>query len=44
MEAIVTKVLAMVQEILAYVQEPDAANIIEIIKNALSDLLGGIGL
>ncbi len=44
MEAIVTKILAMVQEILAYVQEADAANIVEIIKNSLGDLLGGLGL
>lgn len=44
MEAIVTQVLDMVQKILSFVQEGEAAGIIEIIKNSLGSLLGGLGL
>lgn len=44
MENIVTEILAMVQKILAYFQEGDAVNVIEIIKTSLGDLLGGLGL
>lgn len=35
---IVTEILAMVQEILNFTKEPEAAGIIEIIKNALSSI------
>lgn len=44
MENFVNEILAMVQNILAYFQEGDAVNVIEIIKTSLSELLGGIGL
>ena len=44
MEAILTQILGMVQEILAFVQEGEAAGIVEIIKNSLGSLLGGLGL
>ncbi len=44
MENIVTEILAMVQQILAYFQEGEAAGVIEIIKNSLGSLLGGLGL
>lgn len=44
MENIVNEILAMVQNILAYFQEGDAANVIEIIKNSLGEILGGLGL
>lgn len=38
----VTEILAMVQEILVYVQEAEAAGIVEIVKNALATILAGI--
>lgn len=44
MENFVTEILAMVQQILAYFQEGEAAGVIEIIKNSLGSLLGGLGL
>lgn len=40
--AAITEILAMVQEILTYVQEAEAAGIIEIIKNALASILAYI--
>lgn len=44
MENIATEILAMVEKILAYFQEGEAAGVIEIIKNSLGSLLGGLGL
>lgn len=44
MENLVNEILAMVQNILAYFQEGDAVNVIEIIKTSLGEILGGIGL
>lgn len=44
MENIVTEILAMVQNILAYFQEGEAAGVIEIIKTSLGSILGGLGL
>ena len=44
MENIVTEILAMVEKILVYFQEGEAAGVIEIIKNSLGSLLGGLGL
>lgn len=38
----VTEILAMVQEILSFVKEPEAAGIIEIIKNALGSIFENI--
>lgn len=38
----VTEILAMVQEILLYVQESEAAGIIEIIKEALGTILANV--
>lgn len=40
--AIVTEILAMVEQILAYVNEAEAAGIIEIIKNSLASILAFI--
>lgn len=40
--AFITEILAMVQEILVYVKEAEAAGIIEIIKNTLATILAGI--
>lgn len=39
---IITEILAMVEEILAYVNEAEAAGIVEIVKNALSSILSFI--
>ncbi len=36
--ATVTEILAMVEKILAYFNEIDAANVIEIVKNALESI------
>lgn len=44
MENIVNEILAMVQNILAYFQEGDAANVIEIIKTSLGSLFDELGL
>ncbi len=38
----ITEILAMVQEILEYVKEAEAAGIIEIIKNSLGSILSFI--
>ncbi len=38
----VTEILAMVQQILEYVKEAEAAGIIEIIKNSLETIFAGI--
>lgn len=40
--AFITEILAMVQKILVYVQEAEAAGIIEIIKNFLEAIFAGI--
>ncbi len=40
--AFVTEILAMVEKILAYVNEAEAAGIIEIIKNSLAELFAAI--
>lgn len=40
--AIVTEILAMVEQILAYVNEAEAAGIIEIIKNSIASILAFI--
>lgn len=40
--SIITEILAMVQEILAYVQEAEAAGIIEIIKDSIASILAFI--
>lgn len=40
----ITEILAMVEQILAYFKEADAAAVIEIIKNALASILGDIAL
>ena len=40
----VTDILAMVEQILGFVNEPEAAGIIEIIKNSLADLFANISL
>lgn len=40
--AFVTEILAMVEQILAYVNEAEAAGIIEIIKNSLASILAFI--
>lgn len=39
---IITEILAMVEEILAYVNEAEAAGIVEIVKNALSTIFSFI--
>ncbi len=39
-----TEILAMVEQILNYVKETDAAAIVEIIKNALATILGDVAL
>ena len=44
MENFVNEILAMVQNILAYFQEGDAVNVIEIIKTSLGEIFGGLGL
>ncbi len=41
---VVNEILAMVQNILAYFQEGEAAGVIEIVKTSLSDLFAMIGL
>ena len=41
---VVNEILAMVQNILAYFQEGEAAGVIEIIKTSLADLFAGLGL
>ena len=38
----VTEILAMVQEILVYVQEAEAAGIVEIVKNSIASILAFI--
>lgn len=38
----VTEILAMVEEILAYVNEAEAAGIVEIVKNAIASILAFI--
>ncbi|MBQ3044738.1 MAG: hypothetical protein IJO03_10860 [Clostridia bacterium] len=38
----ITEILAMVEEILAYVNEAEAAGIVEIVKNALASILSFI--
>lgn len=38
----VTEILAMVEKILAYVNEAEAAGIIEIVKNSLEAIFAGI--
>lgn len=38
----VTEILAMVEKILAYVNEAEAAGIVEIVKNALSSIFAAI--
>ena len=38
----VTEILAMVEQILGFVHEPEAAGIIEIIKNSLAELFANI--
>lgn len=38
----ITEILAMVEEILAYVNEAEAAGIVEIVKNSLSSILSFI--
>ena len=38
----VTDILAMVEQILGFVKEPEAAGIIEIIKNSLAELFANI--
>ncbi len=40
--AFITEILAMVQEILTYVKEAEAAGIIEIVKNSLEAIFAGI--
>ncbi len=40
----VNEILAMVEQILAYFQEADAAAVVEIVKNALATILGDIAL
>lgn len=40
--SIVTEILAMVQEILVYVQEAEAAGIVEIVKNSIASILSFI--
>lgn len=40
--AVITEILAMVQEILAYVNEAEAAGIVEIVKNAIASILAFI--
>ena len=40
--AIVTEILAMVEQILAYVNEAEAAGIIEIIKDSLASIFAFI--
>lgn len=37
-----TEILEMVQKILAYFNEMDAVNVIEIVKNSLEAILAGI--
>lgn len=37
-----TEILNMVQQILAYFNEMDAVNVIEIVKNSLASILAGI--
>ncbi len=44
MENLINEILAMVQNILAYFQEGDAVNVIEIIKNSLGEIFGGLAL
>lgn len=39
---IITEILAMVEQILAYVNEAEAAGIIEIIKNSIASILAFI--
>ena len=39
---IITEILAMVEEILNYVNEGEAAGIVEIVKNALSSIFSFI--
>ena len=41
---VVNEILAMVQNILAYFQEGEAAGVIEIVKTSLADLFAMIGL
>lgn len=38
----ITEILAMVEEILAYVNEAEAAGIVEIVKNAIASILAFI--
>ncbi len=38
----VTEILAMVEKILAYVNEAEAAGIVEIVKNSLSSIFAAI--
>lgn len=40
----VTEILAMVEQILAYFQEGDAAAVVEIVKNSLATILGNVAL
>ncbi len=40
--AFITEILAMVQEILAYVKEAEAAGIVEIVKNSLEAIFAGL--
>ena len=39
---IITEILAMVEKILAYVNEAEAAGIVEIVKNSLASILSFI--
>lgn len=44
MENFVNELLAMIQNILAYFEVADGASVVEIIKNSLAEILGGLGL
>lgn len=42
--SVITEILAMVQEILEYFKEAEAAGVIEIIKNSLGSILGFLAM
>ncbi len=42
--AAITEILAMVEKILAYFNETDAASVIEIVKNSLEAIFANIAL
>ncbi len=44
MENVINEILAMVQNILAYFQEGEAAGVIAIVKEYLGPILEGLGL